>query len=582
MIHKKYQNFLDSSLNENVAAAKAFMKNKALAKKREEASDEEKATVKLTPEEIRSAENNRDFNKIKELCNTAAGYTFAFTKFYFEEGVPFDELKAMFNNLKDNKQLVGTLPMSIDEYANIKPTDTDKRKGFEVLGDDMTKVKRAKVAKKWVDNLYSTMKREYLNVSDETKEKIAGIADAFDNFGRESDGSKDVKMNKALQDLFWDKLARYKTLNEVVFAAISYIKAANNGQISKFLKRIQEVNEKFGFLNGAEVIYDENKILIIEVKSYQANKELNANTSHCIASSSYLWDNYVGGDSKFTKQYYIYNFELSPSDIKSVIGITIGPGSQIEACHLKDDAGFSSGIKSYMRSIQVPFDILQPMTKEEQEGKRKRIRANKEIIKPKLTIAEVEQYLEEGADPNAQQGIPLTNAVKEDDLEKTQFLLDKGAMPNIGGAIKGAQNLEMIKLLVSYGANLTSEIYTGVSHDYDAVKYLIDAGLDINFDNGFPLRQACKHPDENEANKLIDLILKHGGDLTARRYMAVKWLAEHARPNTLDHVLKRILEKGVTIDEKTKRQWSHWPMSSDLLNDKQKKQVQDVVNKNIK
>ncbi len=465
MLFKKYQEFLGNfRIDENVQQAKIYLKKKALAEKKGKTKKEDE---RLTPEEIRKAETDPNFLKIKELLRDNPGYVFPFVKFFFEEDVPFDSLKNIYDKIKEYRSVIHTLPMTIDKYAEIVPTGEDPRKGFEVLGDDIEKIKRSRVVKKWVDRLYGDIKREYASTSASIKEKVDGIAIAFDEFGKESNGNKDDKINKELQDLFFNKVARYKNLNEVIQAALSYIKSANNSSISKFFQNIQKVNEKYGEMNGAEIVYNENDVLILEIKSYHANKELNSNTSHCIASSQYQWDNYVGSDNNFTKQYYIYNFKLSPSDDKSVVGITIAPKYDIRACHTKSDRSFSGEVKRWLSGLGVPFEVLAPMTPEEQEKKRKRIIANKEIVKPNLTIAQVKKYIEEGGDPNASTGKPLINAVAEDNLEKTKYLMAVGAHPNIGGAIKGAKNLEMIKTLVEKGATLTNEIFASVSNDYD-------------------------------------------------------------------------------------------------------------------
>ena len=324
-----------------------------------------------------------------------------------------------------------------------------------------------------------------------------------------------------MQDLFFNKIQRYRNLNEVIVAAQNFIKATNNGNMVKFLKAIDDVNKKYGEMNGADIIYDKNDILIIEVRSFHANKDLNSNTSHCIASSSYQWDNYVGSDSNFNKQYYIYNFKLPPSDDKSVIGITIAPEYNIRACHTKSDAGFTTGIKDYMKKIGVSFEVLAPMTKSEIDRKKKRIIANNEIVKPNLSKEKIAQYLEEGGDPNALQGKPLINSVTENDLEKTKYLLDMGAAPNIGNAIRNAKNLEMIKTLVSYGATVSPEVFDSVVDDYDGVKYLIDAGMDVNFETGVPLRKAARADNLS----VVKLLVENGADITVRRHMVVK-LAE--------------------------------------------------------
>ena len=583
-----FKNFSENnSINENVQQAKIFLKKRLLASKKSKTGKDET----LTPEEQRRAENNPDFLKIKEMLRDNPGYVYSFTKFFFEEEVPFDELKAMYAKIKENRAVINTLPMRVEEYADIEPTSSDQRKGFERLGDDITKLEEKRVIKKFVDRLpgdftvtnpaakdkgtvVPSIKRAYQNSSPAVKEKVNGIALAFDEFGKSSDGSKDEKKNKELQDMFFDKVKRYRNLNEVIQAALSFIKSANNGNIAKFLQTIQSVNKKYGELNGAEVVYDEEGILIIEVKSYHANKELNSNTSHCIASSTYQWDSYVGGDSNYNKQYYIYNFNLQPNENKSVIGITIQPRGEIRACHLKNDAGFSDGIKSYLRGLNIDWSVLAPMTPEEIERKKKRIVANKEIIKPNISLSKSQQYIEEGADPNAQQGKPLINSVAEDDYEKTKYLLEVGAAPNIGGAIKGAKNLKMIQLLVSHGATITNEIFNSIAGDYEGVKYIIDAGMDVNYDEGMPLRLAAKAGNIN----VIRLLLDSGAQITQRRYMVVKWSAEWGRVDILRFLLSKLREKNEFPPKRIMEDWIYWAKSSDHIEDeKVRKEVESAI-----
>jgi len=589
MIQKKYSDFissyrLDDRIDENVANAKNYLRNRALAKKKEKLGGDPK--IKLTPEEIQMAERDRDFAKIRELCNDSPGNTFAFTKFFFEEEIPLEGeggLREMYNKLKELKQKGIQLPKNIDFYANVVSTDEDPRRGFEVLIDDITRAIDAKITKKWVDELYSNHKAEYVNSSDVIKEKISAIAKAFDELGME-DGTKNNDANKKLQGLFWIKLKRYKEkpLVEVMQGASSYIKAANVNSISKFLQKVQDTNIKYGVLNGAEVIYDENNVLIIEVKSYQTNKELNSNTSHCIASQPSQWENYVSGDSNFNKQYYIYNYNLDPSDNKSVIGITIESTGRIRACHIKNDSGFSDGIRDYMRRLNIPFEILAPMNPKEVDLKKRRIVANKEIVKPKISAELIKKYIEDGGDPNAKQGEPLINAVKENDHEKAKMIIELGGMPNIGNCIKYSKDLNMIYLLVEAGATVTNEVFKSIQNDYDAIKYLIDAGMNVNFENGYPLRNACKLEDPELACKIIDLLVRHGANISERRYMAVKSAAEYGKIKILDHLLTILAEKdSKTTTKESKDEWLKWASTSEAVDDKIRKSVMDVFKKHF-
>jgi DNA-binding transcriptional regulator YhcF (GntR family) len=596
MILRKYTDFVDSAINENVQNAKIWLKKRALADKKTKMSrgGEEDKNITLSPEEVRAIENDKSFLKIKELLERSPGWVLTFTKFFFNEGVPFEDLEIMYKKLKDYRSELSSLPMTVEKYADIVPSNSDLRKGFERLGDDIEKLRLNRITKKFVERLpgdfvvtnpnakdkgvnVPSIKRAYADLSSETiKQKVADIAKAFEEFGKDPDGTINAKKNKELQDLFFEKIRRYRNLNEVIQGALSYIKSANNAQISKFLQAMKKVNEKYGELNGVEVVYDNNNILIVEIRSYFANKDLNANTSHCIKDSPSQWDNYVGADNNFNKQYYIYNFNLSPADNKSVIGITIKPKYEIRACHLKNDENFASSIKQYMKSLGIPFEILEPMTKEEIEIKKKRVIANKEVVQEGISLKSLIKCYENGADPNAQQGKPLINAVKENDFERTKWLLEHGAMPNMGSAIKSAQNLDMIKLLVSYGATLTNEIFAKAANDYGAVKFLIDAGMDVNFEQSLPLRKAVALNNL----EIVKLLLDNGADVAARRFMAIKTSIDcNSSEEILKLLCQSLVDRKVPVSKSTVAEFFGWTQSSIKFDESRRKVLEDFAEK---
>lgn len=593
----KYVNFqVDSNLNESATQqAKTFMKNRAFRLKKESEPEVEGKPVSLNPMEVKKAENDPDFLKIKNMLTENPGYTYLFTKFFFEDLSELEpeqryaDLKSLYNTLKDMRQSIAQLPMPVDRYASqaaneeeekkSKEENRNYRKPHERLMDDLSKLKGNRVTTKFVNQLLVWQKAWFEKSTPVQKEKIDGIAAAFDEFGKEPDGSKDAKKNKELQDYFLLKVKKYKTVGELIDGAISYIKSANNAGMSKFLQAIAKVNMKYGEFNGVEEVYNENNVLIIEIKSFVANRDLNANTSHCIAGSQGSWDHYVG-DNKFSKQYYIYNFNLAPSDNKSVIGITIGERASIAACHLKNDGGFSGEITSYMKKLGIPMSVLAPMTPLEIEKKKKRMIANKEIVKDKLSTEQVKQYYEEGGDVNAQQGKPLQNAVKEDNYEKTKYLLDVGAMPNVGNAIKYAKNLKMIKLLVDYRSEINNEVFNSIMNDYEAVEYVLKAGIDPNFEKGYPIRTAAKLGDA----KMINLLITYGANIAERRYMVVKWTASYGKMEVFKFLLDKMRQmddpniKNPELKEKFLNACVHWCETADKINDAQKKEVVKLIN----
>lgn len=585
----KYFDFKDS-LNENVQQAKTFMKNRALKLKRAEVAEQGETDeevlkkVGLNPMEVRQAENDPQFLKIKDMVKDSPGYTYVFTKFFFEDLSEIEpeqrisDLQNLYTTLKDLRQSLSQLPMPVDRYTTQKPTADDPRGPYERLIDDLEKLKGNRVTTKWINQLLPWQKVWFEKVTPVQKEKIDGISAAFDEFGKEPDGSKDHKKNKELQEYFFLKVKKYRTVGELITGAENYVKSASNAGTAKFLQAVAKVNLKYGEINGAEEVYNENNILILEVRSFVANRDLNANTSHCIAGSQGAWDSYVG-DNKFTKQYYIYNFNLPPSDVKSVVGITIGEGGRVTACHTKNDGGFTSNIESYMKGLKIPMSVLAPMSKEEIEKKKRRMEANKHIVKERLSLEEVKKYFEDGGDPNAQQGKPLQNSVKEDNLEKTKYLLEVGAYPNVGNAIKYAQNLPMIKLLVDHGSEINNDIFNSIMKDYDAVEYVLKAGINPNFEKGYPIRTAAKLGD----TKMISMLIKYGADISERRYMVVKWAVEHGKLDVIKYLMEKMRQLGdpnyTDKDMRNKyiNDWIHWCVSSDKINDAQKKETSNFL-----
>jgi len=596
MLLKKYTKFHNEFLNENVDAAKTFMKNFYLKKKKEKEPGTPEKPTGLSPEEQKAAINDPDFIKVKNMLAQNAGWTFLFTRFHFQNGAPMDALKDLYDLLKQHSKTLDLLPidpatgkpLELLKYPNLSPEDEQRiyqdgltKGGYERLSDDLVQVDRKKKAKKFTDELTGKLKEEYQEANTVVQKQIIDIGVSFAELGQNPDGSIDKKMNHDLQRLFWSKIKDDKSLRDLVKRAQNHIKASNNGSAGKFLQAIYDVNQKLGESHGAEIIYNENDILIIEIKSYQANSRLNANTAHCIARTQGYWDSYCGSDDLYNKQYYIYNWGLPPNNNDSVIGITIEPKQRIRACHRKNDGGVSdSEIKSYMKKINVPFSILEPMSDEDIAAKKRRVKASKEIIKPGLSTEDCKRYYEDGADPNTKNAIALDNAVKEDNYEKTKFLLSVGANPNLGMSIKYAKNFNMVKLLVDYESNLTVEVINNIINEYDAMEYVLKTGVDPNFENGYPLRMAAA---KNANMDIVKLLIANNAKINTRRYMVLKWTVEWGRAEMLDYLftlLKKeddpILKDG-PMKERAFRDWLNWLNNSDKVKQAEKDAAKEVL-----
>jgi hypothetical protein len=538
--------------------------------------------IKISDEQARTIERDPDFVKLRELLKDNLGYLYAFTYFYYVEMVGFKELEDLYNDLIENKQLLDKLPKKFD--ANFIDPNIDNN--FEKLVDGINYIKDYRKIKKVIDKLTPELKKDYNNSPPAIKELFDGIAIAFtDELGKGDDGKIDtVKQEKLWKSFFGEvreiagvgrryfgSLRRYKNIREFIKAAQNFLVSSQNEGIVAFYDRIDKCNEKYGYL-GADIVFDENGILIIEVKSFQANQMLNGHTRHCIKDYMSQWESYV--TNRDAKQYYIYNFNIGQYDNKSVIGITIIPGRDKNyACHLKDDTGFRNQIKSQLQAWQKEYnistdiynDILIPISPEELARREKAKVANREIVKKGISIEQIKKYVkEDGADINKDRCIALVNAVEENDLEKVKVILSLGGSPNLRtgseAAISKASTLDMIKLLVANGSELTSEVFNSIVDDVGAVEYCLNNGLDPNFGNSLPIRRACRgnYTDRTKESHgyfdVFKLLIDHGARLTddRGRHMGIKWAAEYGRISFIEYMIR---ERNIRVGFKEAIDW---------------------------
>ena len=532
--------------------------------------------IKLTDEQVRNIEREPDFAKLRELLKDNLGYLYNFTYMYFVEMVSFDEIKSMYEKVLSYGSLLDKLPKKFD--ANF--IDTNISNNSEVLIDGLDSLEDYKKIKKVVDKLTPDLKKDYMDAPEMVKDDFAEVARAFNDLGKKEDGIIDeVEREKLWKSFFGEikeiegkkkyvgQLKRYKSIREFIKAAQNHLKASDNKDIIAFYDKINKCNEKFGY-SGADIMFDEEGILVIEVKSFPANQLLNGHTRHCIKDSMSQWDSYVANHNN--KQYYIYNFNIPQYDNLSVIGITIQPGQSVRACHAKDDSNIAGSIKNVLKKWEKDYNIdtdifvnaLKSMTKEEIDRRERAKVAEREIVKKGLTIEQILKYVkEDGANINKDNAKALENAVDENNLEKVKVCLDLGASPNLKpkgpeAIISKAKGLDMIKLLVSYGAELNGDVFNNVLSDMGALEYCLKAGLDPNFGGSLPFRKVAKGSYKSKTDIGVGysdafiMLLKYGAKLVndSGRNMIIKWAAEYGRFDMIKYVVEQGLSKSFPDD----------------------------------
>lgn len=533
---------------------------------------------KITPEENSRVERGEVMKMIRDLIGDKLGYAYLFTYFLVVEKVSVDDLKLILSKLIEFKDLLNAKnpvdgkPLLRRPIANY--IDTNVSNNSENLIDDLENINLYKSTKKLYNEMTPELKKDYETQPPVIKKQVDDLSLAFSKLGMEDGKLDKVKQEKLwrlffgeikiLQDdvtirgkeykkgdkVYSGQMVRFKTIREFVKAAQNFLKNIDNTETVKFYEAIEKCNEKYP-TSGVKVCFDEQNLLILEIKSFQANQMMNSHTRHCIKDTLGSWDSYVGGETVFNKQYYIYNFNLPSYDNKSVIGITIEPGQRIRACHLKDDSGFSSAFKDLLKAWEKQYGVsglwecFQPMTDAEISEKRRRIIANREVIKPNLSLSQIKKFLlDDGADVNAGRGAPIDNAIEEGNVDKVKFLLDYGASLFIRTKQENSVNkiakiedstvaFEILKLVLQYGGELTPVVFRPLSNDEDAVRFCLDNGLKPDFTDNLPFRMALK----NGKLGILKLLVERGAKLDTERMLPICWAFEYGSDDIKNYLV---------------------------------------------
>ena len=553
--------------------------------------------VRLTDEQVRNLERNEEFVKLRDLFQPNIGYLYNFVYMYFIEGVSYEEVERLYALLVEYKDLLDKLPKKfdinfIDESI---PNPSNNHTNAEVLSDELDKLGDYRKVKKIIDTLPPKLKRAANSATELQMEQLIEIAVGFESI--EGDDKKEIvwktffgemlvdtyettrdgKPNPNFGKLVWrSRLARFNNeenpLVEFIRAAKQHLDASGTEGYSDRIEKINKVNDLLG-VKGCKVIYNVSGIMIVEVNSYPANKMLNAHCSHCIVNSESYWNSYLG---EYNIQYYIYNFNLSSTNTRWTIGVTMKPDRTYSsgACQTVNNnyigGEFKSLLKQWENEYSISdslFDILQPLSQDEIDRRKRAKDAERFIIKKTIpdsetgrertiTAADLQGYVKEfGADINKDNGKALINAVEDNDAERVKMIFALGGTPNLqkgaDSAIAKAKDIEMIKLLVINHAILTGDVFNNIVCDEDALEFCLKAGADANFNSNLPIRKVCKGTWRSltEIGESYfagyQMLLKYGVKTEeAGKNFVVKWAAEYGRMDIINDQMTKGCKTG--------------------------------------
>ena len=160
---------------------------------------------------------------------------------------------------------------------------------------------------------------------------------------------------------------------------------------------------------------------------------------------------------------------------------------------------------------------------------------------------------------------PLIRAIKMDDMEMVQFLLENGADPNLmannGESSRAAihvaahrGNLEMVKKLAEFGADLNSRAFISNSilpvlcravggSSSEVVNYLLDSGVPINLEVEEDLAPALLTASTAMDAPMVKLLISRGAAVDAGDFWGSTALMEAAMVGCLP-VMRVLVEEG--------------------------------------
>ena len=553
--------------------------------------------VRLTDDQVRNLERNEEFVKLRELLQPNIGYLYNFVYMYFIECISYEEIERLYALLIEHKDVLERLPRKfdinfIDESI---PNGTNNHTNAEILSDELDKLGEYRKVKKIIDTLPTKLKKAANLATELQMETLVEIANGFESITPEDkkeivwktffgemlvdnwETTRDGKPNPNFGKLVWrSRLARFNNeenpLVEFIRAAKQHLDASGTEGYSDRIEKINKVNDLLG-VKGCKVIYNVSGIMIVEVNSYPANKMLNAHCSHCIVNSESYWNSYLG---EYNIQYYIYNFNLSSTNTRWTIGVTMKPDRTWGngACQTVNNNYIGGEFKSLLKQWENEYEIsdsllniLQPLSQDEIDRRKKAKDAERFIIKKTIpdpetgrertiTAADLQGYVKEfGADINKDSGKALINAVEDNDIERVKMIFLLGGTPNLqkgaDSAIAKAKDMEMIKLLVTNHAILTGDVFNNVVCDEDALEFCLKAGADANFNSNLPIRKVCKGSWKSltEIGESYfagyQMLLKYGVKTEeAGKNFVVKWAAEYGRMDIINDQMQKGCKSG--------------------------------------
>jgi len=261
-----------------------------------------------------------EYEKLKSFLSShnSMGYMGKFTEFLFS-GVPYNELVTLYNQIIDFKNK--NIKINIDSY--------DK---YESALDDIDKKKIA-YKFKVIYNQFPKEQKALFDLDKTGDETILTISKLYD-----------------VDDIapFIRKISRYKSQWELISAVERFLE----GKLQSFDKE----SVKSMLDDDLELVFENDNILIVKTKTWEALKKVGSDTSWCIARSLSTFNSYT--KDKKRNQYVVFDYTKDPFEVDFKIGFTVSSDNRITNAHDILDHGAISQVSELLENNNVKISDI--------------------------------------------------------------------------------------------------------------------------------------------------------------------------------------------------------------------------------
>lgn len=322
-----------------------------------------------------------DYKKIVEMLNNLPNLIGKFIHFRYVDNIPLENIEDIIKWILDNRQISNQLPKNIINYDS-----------FEKLDDDIQKLNKDHLIKKFYNSLYRSMKQSLDKLTNDKKLKFNDLAYSFmllpDNIKKNFTPLKYFEENNIGINDFMKSIENYIETNTV------------NNEKLYILRKVKQ------FSNLLKIKYDKDNVLVIQSNNKEVIKNLGSQ-SWCIVYSNDHYSESYFGYAKGNTQFIIFNFNLPSSSSHSLFGVTINEYGNPLPGACQDKYNKNVDINDILKICNIPDGIIVP--DESVLNEKKNLNDFLNILKSESNLIKIIDYMRDKNIKNINHNFLLKN-----------------------------------------------------------------------------------------------------------------------------------------------------------------------------